>query len=60
MRKTTWFIALVASLSVCSAAYAPPIGGPEIDASSSISAVGLLLGALALVAERRRKRRSAE
>jgi hypothetical protein len=33
---------------------------PEIDAGSSLGAIALLLGALALVAERRRKRSSAE
>jgi hypothetical protein len=60
MKKTTWFIALVATLAVCSAANAIGIATPEIDAASSVSAIGLLLGALALVAERRRKRHSAE
>jgi hypothetical protein len=60
MKRTTWFIALVATLAACSAANATPSPGPEIDAASSVSAISLLLGALALIAERRRKRNSAE
>jgi hypothetical protein len=60
MKKATWFIALVATLAACSVAAAQSRLGPEIDAASSISAISLLLGALALVAERRRKRHSAE
>ena len=60
MRKTTWFIALVAIFAACSAASAQNIPAPEMDAASSVGAVSLLLGVLALVAERRRRRNSAE
>ena len=58
MKNGTWFIAFVATIATFSSAYAIPV--PEVDAASSIGAISLVLGALALVAERRRKRNSAE
>jgi hypothetical protein len=67
MKKGTWFIALVTTIAACSVAdaaiyqkYGAPGAAPEIDAASSVAAISLLLGALALVAERQRRRNSAK
>jgi hypothetical protein len=60
MKKGTWFIAVIMTFTACSAANALSTAVPEIDAGASVGAIALLLGAVALVAERRRKRTSAE
>jgi hypothetical protein len=60
MKIGTWFVAVVIASTACSVAYAGAAAVPEIDAASSVGAIALLLGAVALVAERRRKRSSAE
>jgi hypothetical protein len=59
MKKRAWLIAVAVTTAACSAANAG-VASPEIDSVSSVGAVSLLLGALALIAERRRKRHSAE
>jgi len=55
MKKITLFAAVLLSTTVTSAAIAQ-VSAPEIDATSGISAMTVLIGVLAWVSERRRAR----
>ena len=56
MSKLFARIAAVASFAMMSTnAFATPVGVPEIDAGSAAIAVGLVVGVVALIRERRSK-----
>jgi len=56
MAKIISLAVALMSIALTSAAYAVPVAAPEIDATSGLAAMSVLVGVLAWVSERRRAR----
>jgi hypothetical protein len=58
MKSTTLIAGVVMSIVAVSAANATPVGAPEIDATSGVAAMSLVIGVLAWVSERKRRKQA--